>query len=245
MLSQLEFKVAEPVNDDLARIAHDWLRQAVFFVGASWYTNRKEFKTLYEVSGKLKLRWLYSHNRVKVAIEQKERHRNWIGGYSIGNQDPFLLECYSFDDVEIVEGIVRVYLPQIEIVKCQFCGNRFGNTLIENGWCCDKCQSDFSTKERDRTGFVYIFGSVATGYFKIGCGDRPASRLRDYERSKLPFPVEMIHTIPVDDKVMAEAELHRLFRENRTNGEWFKLTDEELGKITSLKKYVAGHWIKE
>lgn len=243
MLSQLQFKVVEPTNERLEKLTHEWLREAVFFIGASWYTNRKEFKTTCEVSAKLKLRWLFSHNRIKAAIEQKERHRDWIGGYSIGNLDPFLFEYANGDDVTMIEGIVKVYFPQIEIVKCYFCENRFGNSWVDDKWECEECQKDFTSTNKDRTGFVYVFGSILNGFFKIGCGDRPSARMSDYKASKLPFPVEMIHTIPVDDKVKAEAELHRLFRENRTNGEWFRLSGEQVSKITSLKRYVTGRWV--
>lgn len=31
-------------------------------------------------------------------------------------------------------------------------------------------------------------------------------------------------------------------REQRTNGEWFKLSGDDLTRIKGLKKYVAGHW---
>lgn len=250
MLSQLEFRVVEPVNDDLAKVTHEWLREAVFFIGASWYTNRKEFKTVQEVSEKLRLRWLFNHSVIKVAIEQKERPQYWLGTYSIGNCDPFTLECFqrhytvSADDIKTVECVTKQYLPDIEIVECYFCTNRFLNVQVDGKWRCDDCTRDFPSESSNKSGFVYIFGSVSEGYYKIGYGDRPVSRLRAYERGKLPFSVEMIHTIPVDDKVMAEAELHRLFRENRSNGEWFKLSDEEVNKITNLKRYVAGHWIK-
>lgn len=244
MLSHLEFKVVQPAQDSLERATHEWLREVLFFIGASWYANRKDFKTVYEVSSKLKLRWLFSHNRVSAAIEQTERHNNWMGSYSIGNGDPFVFDGCGHDDTELVEGIVTTYLPKIEIVQCGICGARFGNTLQEEGWRCDDCVSDFPHSTHSRAGFVYIFGCTETGYYKIGCGNTPNSRMKDYERAKLPFPVEMLHTIPADDKERAEAELHRLYREQRTNGEWFKLTADDLARIIGLKKYVGGHWFE-
>lgn len=249
MLSQIEFKVVDSTNEQLEKLTHEWLREAVFFLGASWYTNRKDFKTVYGVSEKLKLRWLYGHGgKISVAIEQREGKSNWVGGYSIGNQNPFLLDCFprsyavDINDIEMIESVAKLYLPEIEVVRCYFCGNRFGNTRDEGQWRCSECAIAFSPERGSRVGFVYVFGSTTNGYYKIGCGNKPGSRLKDYERSKLPFSVEMIHVIPVDDKEKAEAELHRLFRENRTNGEWFKLTNEELSKVTCLKRYIAGHW---
>lgn len=244
LLPNLGLSTARSDNEKLEQATHEWLREALFFIGASWYSNRKEFIAVYEVSGKLKLRWLFNHNKIKVVIEQSDRRQNWLGAYSIGNSDPFVLGCQRADDTRFVEAIVRSYLPQIEIVQCGVCEARFGNTLYEVGWRCDDCTNDFPLTAMHRAGFVYIFGSADTGYYKIGCGDSPQSRMKDYQRANLPFPVEMIHTIPVDDKRKAEAELHRLYRTSRTNGEWFKLSTTDLSRLTNLKKYVAGHWFE-
>jgi len=249
MLSQLQFKVLDPTEERLEKVTHEWLRQATFFIGASWYVNREEFATIQEASEKLRLRWLLHYNITKVVIEQRENRRNWLGGYFISSYDPFVLDCFSGhyrvsdDEISVVEQTVKLYLPNIELVRCYYCHSRFENLRLDDKWCCDSCRRDFATKP-DRAGFVYIFGSTDKGYFKIGCGNRPIARMKDYEASKLPFRVEMIHTIPVDDKIKAEAELHRLFRDKRTNGEWFQLDSADLNRVAGLKKYVAGHWIR-
>lgn len=249
MFTQIQFKVFNPADEQLEKVTHNWLKQAVFFIGASWYTHSPKILTIEEVSKKLRLRWLNGYGTIRVAIEQRVKGNNWLGSYSIGNLDPFTLDCFlrgyqvNDEEFELVEHLVKSYLPQVEFVRCYFCRNRFDNLYVEDKWCCDSCQREFAEKP-NTTGFVYVFGSAKTGFYKIGCGNAPMSRMKDYQPSKLPFSVEMIHTIPVDDKIKAEAELHRLFREKHTNGEWFRLSAEDLEKITGLKKYVAGQWVR-
>jgi hypothetical protein len=255
MLSQFQFKVVNSTEDDLEKLIHNWLRDAVFFIGGSWYTHKtsnKDIKRLEGVSGDLRLRWILGRSTVKVSIEQNSNPNgsNWLSGYRVGDFDPFAFEGFThhYDvtdhTIELVEGIVIKYLPQIEIVRCYFCEGRFSNIKDGDTWCCHDCGKAFVPK-KDTSGFVYVFGSVTNGYYKIGCSNMPTSRMGDYKRSKLPFSVEMIHKIPADDKRQAEAELHRLFREKHTNGEWYKLTDDDVTRITSLKKYVTGRWIRK
>lgn len=251
MLSQLEFKVSPLSDDRLGKITYDWMKDAIFFIGGSWYANKHDVKTIDGVSEKLRVRWIKGHNSiVSVAIEQKDSKNNWLGGYYIGNYNPFLLDCFNRhsivtrEDIELIEAIVKYYLPRIEIVSCYYCENRFLNKNNDGKWICENCLNDFSGKPANKIGFVYLFGSPENGYYKIGRGNNPPSRMKTYERSKLPFPVVMIHTIPVDDSVKAEAELHRLFREQRTNGEWFRLTSDDVNKITGIKRYVSGRWIR-
>lgn len=263
MLTQLGFietSINSGISDDslsdfdcyrrknLENYTHKWIKDIVFFCGASWYKNHSEVRTIDEISDQLQLRWLYRYTRVTIAIELK-RPLHWLREWSIGGRDPFLFDMFSRDyrlnktDIELVEGIVKSYLPGISVVTCYICGNRFQNTLTSEGWCCDSCQSDFLNNPKNKLGFVYVFGSVTDGFYKIGCSDVPVLRMKDFQRSKLPFPVEMIHSIPVDNKVQAEAELHRLYREKRTNGEWFRLNQDDIKKIKSIKKYVSGKWI--
>lgn len=251
MLSQVEFKLLVLPNERLEKIVHDWMKDAIFFIGGSWYANKKGVKTITSVSEELRLRWIKGYSGiVKGAIEQRDNKNNWLGGYYIGDYNPFLLECFTRDsvitinDIQLTEKVIKYYLPEIEIISCYFCGSRFLNENNDGKWICRDCLSDFvEQKSINKVGFIYLFGSPENGYYKIGRGNNPPSRMKDYERSKLPFTVTMIHTIPADDCVKAEYELHRLFREKNTNGEWFKLTSEDVNKITGIKRYVSGRWI--
>ena len=44
----------------------------------------------------------------------------------------------------------------------------------------------------------------------------------------LPFEIELVHTIKTDDMVEIERFLHEKFADQRTNGEWFCLSDDDI-----------------
>lgn len=230
---------------------HEWARQALFFVGLSWQKNRTEMSTVFQVSRLLALRWCNSHGVPKAQlIESGTEKSHWLGAYTIYGDDPFLLDVFSkytsleSDDILGAENIIKEYFPAISIPRCASCQSRFWLEQVDDEFYCQECRDILRPGNNKKAGFVYVFGSNDTGYYKIGSGTKPVSRMRDYELSKLPFPVEMIHTIPVDNKLRAEAELHKAFKSRRVNGEWFTLSQDELHQITGLKGYQAGHWLR-
>jgi AraC-like DNA-binding protein len=79
----------------------------------------------------------------------------------------------------------------------------------------------------DRAGYVYIYGGE--GSYKIGRTTNIQRRLK--ELPPLPFRAELIHTIETDDAAMLETHLHRRFKAQRLNGEWFRLSDDDLTAI--------------
>jgi hypothetical protein len=87
----------------------------------------------------------------------------------------------------------------------------------------------------DRAGFVYIFGGE--GIYKIGRAKDPAKRVSTL--TKLPFRAELIHTIQSDDAVLLETHLHHRFKEQRVNGEWFRLTDKDLTALKRTKRLLV------
>ena len=46
---------------------------------------------------------------------------------------------------------------------------------------------------------------------------------------------ERIHTIKTDDRIETEARLHQLFENKRANGEWFKLTQDDIDYIKAIQ----------
>ncbi len=84
-----------------------------------------------------------------------------------------------------------------------------------------------------RPGFIYLVKS-STGHYKIGRAKNPDDRRRTFE-VKLPFEVELIHTISSQNYSQAERSLHKRFAGKRVNGEWFALTDEDVTYIKSIQ----------
>lgn len=84
-------------------------------------------------------------------------------------------------------------------------------------------------KQRSRAGYVYLVKSV-TGFYKIGRTVNPHNRLRTFN-VKLPFEIEYEHVIQTNNMYALESKLHAQFADKRVNGEWFNLTDSDVGQI--------------
>lgn len=80
-----------------------------------------------------------------------------------------------------------------------------------------------------KRGYVYL---VQLGpYYKIGRSVNPESRVKAFTSVKMPYPINLIHTIESSDPTEAEAHLHHRFADLRMNGEWFRLPDWAVGYI--------------
>ena len=77
-------------------------------------------------------------------------------------------------------------------------------------------------------GCVYLL--KAGPFYKIGKSQNFEKRLSQI-KLQLPYPVEVIHVFRTGSMSELETYWHRRFREKRTNGEWFILTDEDVGEF--------------
>ena len=81
-------------------------------------------------------------------------------------------------------------------------------------------------------GYVYII--KLDGYYKIGRTSNPSNRFGEY--TKLMKEPEVILLIFCDNYKQVEKELHEMFSDKNTNGEWFTLSNEELDKAIQYLK---------
>lgn len=94
---------------------------------------------------------------------------------------------------------------------------------------------DTPTKRQSpKTGYVYLLRSKNGDHYKIGKASDPKSRTKTIG-IKLPFEVELIHTIHCKDYTAAEEKLHIRFEQKRVNGEWFALSLEDVEWIKSIQ----------
>ena len=82
-----------------------------------------------------------------------------------------------------------------------------------------------------RPGWIYLVGG--SGVYKIGKSIDIPGRLRAF--LQLPFPTRLVHSIPTDDMVWAEACMHRTFAHCRMNGEWFDLSPDDVARICDIE----------
>ncbi|HEX5281894.1 MAG TPA: GIY-YIG nuclease family protein [Micropepsaceae bacterium] len=75
------------------------------------------------------------------------------------------------------------------------------------------------------TGAVYLLKHGQ--HHKIGCSKQPEHRITEL-RVMLPPQSHLVHIIKTDDPFGVETYWHRRYAEKRVNGEWFKLTPQDV-----------------
>lgn len=83
------------------------------------------------------------------------------------------------------------------------------------------------------SGYIYFLGG--DGYVKIGKAKKLYSRIASLELL-FPFEVKLLHTIKSNDINKDEVTFHKMFSTKRTNGEWFKLDEDDVAKIKTIQE---------
>ena len=81
-------------------------------------------------------------------------------------------------------------------------------------------------------GFVYFLRGP-NNLVKIGKASRLDERIKNIS-PKLPFGVELIHSIETNYMNELEREAHIMFCEQRIRGEWFQLTDIDIHHVVDV-----------
>lgn len=88
---------------------------------------------------------------------------------------------------------------------------------------------------RDTTaGYVYLLNAIHdSSLFKIGRTNNPENRAKTFS-VKLPFAVEYVCLIQTDNMYKLESDLHVHFNKQRLDGEWFRLSPDDVEYIKGL-----------
>lgn len=83
-----------------------------------------------------------------------------------------------------------------------------------------------------QAGHVYLIKS--DNFYKVGFSVHAGARERQLA-IQLPEKVSTVHVIATDDPPGIEAYWHSRFAEKRVNGEWFKLSREDIAAFKRRK----------
>jgi hypothetical protein len=83
---------------------------------------------------------------------------------------------------------------------------------------------------KNKAGHVYLFR--LGDFVKIGGSGNVLKRSKAF--STLPYPFSLLHAIESSDVNRVEKHLHACFQAERVNGEWFRLSDEQIDKLLSV-----------
>jgi hypothetical protein len=89
---------------------------------------------------------------------------------------------------------------------------------------------------KPKTGVVYLIQAKGTSRYKIGCTTNLKVRLNSL-RTKNPYELEVIHSIPSNDIEALEKAAHEQFAQYRTHSEWFELSE---GAVMEFCSYMDG-----
>ncbi|PED73034.1 hypothetical protein COL30_11835 [Bacillus pseudomycoides] len=89
--------------------------------------------------------------------------------------------------------------------------------------------SKLTKKQRKIKGYIY-FLKADNGLIKIGKTKDLKQRL-DHFTAKLPYKLELLHSIESDDYSSLEEYFHEMFANKRKRGEWFELTEEDMKEV--------------
>lgn len=103
-------------------------------------------------------------------------------------------------------------------------------------------RSVLASQPMDGTEYVYIICMGRTKNYKIGKSNDPQGRLISLQTAS-PYKLTLLHTFRADNATAAEESLHAALHQQRMEGEWFKLTDEQKNAITSVSEYKGGSFV--
>lgn len=104
----------------------------------------------------------------------------------------------------------------------------------------DKAPVKLVSDELDRAGFVYVIyleDAASERFYKIGMAASFTARF-DRHQCSSPFTICVACAYFVGNMRTEERLLHAEFADKRVRGEWFRLTDSDLDKISRRAKLV-------
>lgn len=146
--------------------------------------------------------------------------------YHTASEIDYLIKNYmEEEDIAFLESKLRGFedLPKI----------RRAHELVEQSKAAMLIRLQKEAEARKpQPGFIYVLEEPINRWYKIGRAKNVERRLLGIE---LPFKVNRICSIPTNQMIWAERDLHQHFAAKRLNGEWFHLDAQDVEWLLSLE----------
>lgn len=116
---------------------------------------------------------------------------------------------------------------------CEILGCSFEEMITEDEEGYYHWRSKQRTNYLSNEGVVY-FVKNSEGLTKIGRTNELRRRMKALKNEYKDYALKLIHFIKTGDSIVLEKTLHRVFADKRAQGEWFRLTDQDLANIKSI-----------
>lgn len=145
-------------------------------------------------------------------------------------------------DSNLCSAMADLYQLETKPTHCDYIGMEEIDNILNNPFLVNiDPRIEFDVKKYisshrilKEKGWVYVIGNDEFGLYKIGMTTRtPDERLKEFV-PKLPFETTIIATIPTLKPMELEAQLHNKYKDKRTNGEWFELSEGDVMYIRSM-----------
>lgn len=129
-------------------------------------------------------------------------------------------KLFSKEDINKLSDVLNRYMSKVDEDETTE-NNRNIDYAISNGTHANR-----GKKETEKEGYIYLL-EADTGETKIGRTKELDERMYHFT-TKLPMDLRVIYYVKTDDSYALERRLHGRYSNQRTRGEWFNLTKEDI-----------------
>lgn len=154
----------------------------------------------------------------------------------------------SLAELQRVSGVNRVTLTKlfnnesqrldyqtvVELCEVLECGVDELFLIIDEDWHEEQRETIQKRREEAKKGVVYFLQDEALGLVKIGRTSHLETRKSHLER-QYKSKLKVLHTIPTDNTILLEKEMHNHFKDYRFEGEWFRITKKDIEGIKKVR----------
>ncbi len=148
--------------------------------------------------------------------------------------------AYIFADLGYRFDSQFMDVNDLDLIAEVFVGEHIGNAAASEKLRILRGEGRPTIKETERRrvgGYVYLVEGEGEIY-KIGRTAQLEQRMSFFE-IKLPFATQLVCAVQSDDIVTLERQLHERYKDKHLNGEWFRLTEQDVKEIMEMARDVT------